>query len=209
MPLKITPEYRHHVEYEKIVKEYLIDKGFLVGRATYHEVFDEEMKEILMSRCTPTALYLRGRADRVAIHKKLPLEFEFEIKTKMPGTLPDFTAEVIPFAHHLFKANLGVMILYVYFDPFRNLEKGFWVSDRPPIREIIFPNRWRGREKKILEIIINRTFGGKVPVRYTKWRYGSGDPFLIIDYEDVKKLPDWRKLVDSKILEREELYADS
>jgi len=87
--MQITPENQAHEKLEQDAKDFLSELGFLTDEATYHTVMNLEVKDRLSRIYTPTSLYLRGRADRIAVHKSLPLVFEWEAKTHESRNLHD------------------------------------------------------------------------------------------------------------------------
>ena len=78
----------HHGRLEDDVAAFLREQGFLLASATYHDVA-KEVAAILRWRTSPTATYLRHRADRIAVHPTMPVEFEWECKTHTNPRLHD------------------------------------------------------------------------------------------------------------------------
>lgn len=186
-----------HDRFEEEVARELESLGFRVAKAGYHQVFPEEIADLLKLRFSLTALYVRMRADRVAIHSQLPVEFELEIKTNS-GPHANMALEAFPLAVHRLLAEYGVRCLYVYRDITQNMEVGFWAGAMPPPVNVNIPDRWTGQEAEQFREILNRAFPG-VPIRQIPWRWGSGDPFAVIAAEKVRCLPDWRSLVKELI----------
>ena len=187
-----------------LFKEY----GFSISEATYHSVMDDSVVKILQDLWTPTALYLRGRADRVAVRKSPPMALQWEAKTHESKKYHDMTLEVLPVCAYLALCRLGIDCLYVYRDPptIKNkeivhlgYEKGFWICNIPDPRVIMIPQRWPTQAlnqvwtEKCKDRI--RSFFPDTPIRITNQNYGSGDPFLIIDESVVVNLPDWREII--------------
>jgi hypothetical protein len=133
----------NHDRLEADVKDFLTNEGFLTASATYHDVYDEPMVEILQTRYSPTALYIRGRADRVAVHSGLPIEFEYECKTNS-GKHRNMAVEALPWLHHLSKVSLGVRCLYVYRDTVASMDRGVWIghSDKCGLKS------WQGLQQR-------------------------------------------------------------
>ncbi len=190
----------HHDTFENAVAAWIVDAGFAVTRATYHEVCPQDVKRLIQRRNTPTALYYRGRADRFAIHKTAAVEFEFEIKTHVNSKYHDLTIELLPAAHHVTKSALGVNCLYIIRD-WCNVERGFWVNEFPPIREIHITDRWHGADESWFQEIARKTFSG-IPLKTGVKSGGSGDPYIIIDGIIVDYLPDWRSLICAKMAQQ-------
>ncbi len=189
----ITPDYIPHKNLETDVKDFLESRNYLIYEATYHAIATTEIRDILRTRFTPTSLYLRGRADRIAIHKTLTLEFEFECKTHISRDYHDCTIELLPLIHHLSKSKLGVKCFYAYRDNTFSpaIECGFWIDQLPKIREIWIPPRRTNNIPWFDELA--RFWLPDIPVSHNAVG-GSGDPFLIIDESIVKSLPHWQLL---------------
>lgn len=208
----ITPDYKPHKKLESGVRDFLKSHNFLIYEATYHAVADKEIKDLLSTRFTPTALYLRGRADRIAIHKTKSIEFEFECKTHENPSFHDCTIEMLPLIHHLSKSKLGVKCLYIYRDdiprvyrilegPKKGLcdrtsipiECGFWVDQLPSVREIRIPPHERNDVDWFTKLA--RTWFPGVEINYKPIRGGTKDPFLIIDQSIIETYPHWQILI--------------
>lgn len=103
--------------------------------------------------------------------------------------------EALPICIHRLHCQIDAKCLYVYRDPFEDFECGFWVHDMPPVKVILIPQRWghawaewfRGQFAKFLP---------DVDIIETGANGGSGDPFLLIEENAVKQLPDWRGMID-------------
>lgn len=192
--MDISPSNRAHQALEKDVEQALSALGFLIASATYHSVLPSEVKDRLQNTYTSTALYLRGRADRIAIHKELPLVFEWEAKTHSSTLWHDMTIEALPLCHHLAEAQLGVRCLYAYRNPYKKHNVGFWISDMPPIREIKIPIRWTEATQEWFAQQFRR-FMPQVPISILENCRGSRDPFVIIDQSEIEKMPHWNMLI--------------
>lgn len=197
--MAIMPSILSHKTLETDIAEYLDRKGFWVGAATYHEVLPDNIKRRLSAIYTPTALYLRGRADRIAVHKTGDVVIEWEAKTHTSGQRHDMTLEALPLCHHMDNANLGVICLYVYRDTDCGYECGFWTEQLNtrdvPVRVIMIPGRWNADQRAWYRKQFARVLPG-VQIVDTGRNAGTGDPFLIIDESVVRGLPDWRCLID-------------
>lgn len=189
-----------HSVLESDVAAYLDGLGFLRAEATYHSTLEENIVRRLQVQRNMTALYVRGRADRLAIHPTLDLCFEWEAKTHPAGNKwPDMTFELLPFLHHAHKCELGVCCLYAYRDPRPERkdvgDRGFWVEHAPAIRDIRFTDRCPAESLPLASSESKR--------RWPNARHypngpssGTGDPYVIIGYPTVVTLPDWRDLLD-------------
>lgn len=193
--MKVSPDNRHHAQLEADVTEFLHSLGFLTASATYHDVMEPELVRVLQTRESATALSLRTRADRVAIHVDVPAEFEYECKTHLSRRYHDMTVEAYPLALHVIKARYGVRCLYAYRNPIQRHQYGFWVHDLPEIREIMIPGRWSKEQTAWFETVFADAFPGTKLRALGRRTAGSGDPFAVIDKEVLPRLPDWRDLV--------------
>jgi len=188
---------KYHAELEREVDEYLRSHGFIVPSAvTYHEVWPAEIKNLVASRQSMTALYLRSRADRVAIHADLPIEFEWECKTNQKYF--DLSFEALPFMHHLAKARLGVRCLLCIWNLRSGFHHGTWISWEvvDNIREIRVPDKCRMTDKEAF-IRCCEELLPQVRVKPTGGTNGgSNDPFVVIDKSLAPAFPHWHDLID-------------
>lgn len=201
--MRITPTtVPEHASLEDDVTAVLTANGFATTRATYHDVMPPEITRRLQQITQPTALYIRHRADRIAVHNYLDLVFEWEAKTHVNQRYHDMTIEVLPLIHHLAKVQIDVRCLYVYRNPYRQHNVGFWVHDLHaiPIRCAMIPGRWRGTWfRGWITKLIEQWFPA-VPIVETRGNAGSGDPFIIIDKQVVSGLVPWERLIRSVVL---------
>ena len=193
--MAITPEGSLHPGFESEVIQYLERHGFLTASATYHMVMPPEVVEILKRRYSPTALYIRGRADRIAISQPpRKFEFEFECKTHESKTRFDLCIEMLPFVHHLIKEALGVKCLYAYLDHMGR-QRGFWVGNGIPIRQVLIAEKWQSENDFFFPKIAKKFFPDSNLKFNMKSSMGTDDPFIVIDQSVVNQLPDWRALI--------------
>jgi hypothetical protein len=183
-----------HDVLEGHVADELQSLGYLVTRATYHEVMNEEVANRLKGIYDPTALYVRGRADRIAVHRYHPTVFEFEAKTHESERYNDLTIEALPMVHHIARCRLGVRCLYVYHNPAELFPRGFWVGSMPRVRDLWIPGRWQPLMAEFFRKTFSEFFPG-IEIKMGARVSGSGDPFLVVAESDVLALPDWRLLV--------------
>lgn len=191
--LQISTDNQNHKSLEVRVNEYLTEHGYITASATYHDVMPDAIKRILMNRFDFTSLYIRGRADRIAVHKVKNITFEWEVKTHQRTGKNDLTIEALPMLHHIIKDKLGVRCLYIF--NVNGIEGGFWVRDMPAIRCTFVPPRpayqpIRNELISMVKTIYPTMDIVEMPVG------GTGDPFFIIDKEQIVRLIDWRILVD-------------
>mgnify|MGYP001364964308 CR=1 FL=1 len=199
-PRPIVPEdYRAQEEY---VADWLKATGFIVEDATYHTVFSQRGKSLMQRRSSPTALVIRHRADRIAIHPELEVEFHVEIKSESPDHYGNMLLEMLPLAMHVIDHDLyGTKCLYAYIknENRGRQQHGFWVHDRPSIDFFRITYSWQERSTWLLAIA-RRAFGDSLRVKYAERRTGgSDDPYVQISENSLCALPDWRNLVLEEI----------
>jgi len=195
--LQISPDNPNHRKLEDDVVDYLESKGYKTFSQPYHEVLGSGVVRILSNRYDPTALYLRARADRTAIHLSKCIQFEFDAKTHENKKYKDMTLELYPSVLHLRKARLGIKCLYCYRDPYLNIDKGFWFDEFPNVRSVTIPpaqrmNHLRDWFKKMVSY-----YFPDISIYEPGYKQnGSGDPYLIIDYHEILKMKHWKELID-------------
>jgi hypothetical protein len=184
----------------------LRDRDFLGDEATYHSALTADVSLLLANRYDLTSLYLRGRADRIAIHSTLPVTFEWECKTHLSTKYQDLTLELLPLMHHLVKAALGVECLYCCRNPHTGQDCGFWAAEIPAVRDVWIPPRWPQANRELLKTRARRRFpAARLMERTTA---GSKDPFVIIAEPTVVALPDWRALIENRLAVMEKAIAN-
>lgn len=194
------PDMKFHNQFEQKIADWLDGQGFSTFQVPYHEYMDEMTSRVLASRWSPTALYLRGRADRVAIHRSLPVEFEWEAKTHENAKYQDITLEVLPLIYHRIKAEMGVKCLYVCLDRHLQRQNGFWVHELPFIRTVYLPSRNRDISlTEYYKAIIESHFPSRL--KETGPTGGSGDPYAVISAQVARNLPHWQSLVEKLLAE--------
>jgi len=180
---------------EADVTQYLKSKGYAVDSAPYHNKMDKSVVNILQNIYTPTALYLRGRADRIAVRASPPIAFEWEAKTRMDRKYCDCVLEALPLCTHLLHArNLDTRCLYVYRNLFKSYDVGFWVHQMPPVHVIVIPSRWNELQKQYFKEVFKLALP-QVRIEFRGKTKGSGDPFLIINESEIKKMSHWKELI--------------
>lgn len=189
-----------HNTLEIDVTEYLERNEFYVDDWTYHTRLPKPIARLLSIRFDATSLYLRARADRIAIHKELPVVFEWEAKTHESRRKHNIALEALPLIHHMSKAKLGVKCLYVYrddkIDPIR--EVGFWVHGLPPIDVVMIPDRWAEEEVRWYRSVIEQGLPG-IHIVENIAVGGTGDPFVIINEDYIDYLPHWQDLIEAEL----------
>jgi hypothetical protein len=193
----INPDNKNHSGLEYDVKAHLDSLGYYTAEATYHSVMPRQITNRLAGIFTPTSLYIRGRADRIAVHKYKNIVFEWEAKTHDENNkYKDITIELPPLMHHASKSKLAVLCIYICRDNNLNRNCGFWAYKIPKIREIHFVN---GKLSMPVEKFYKKQceiyFPG-VPIRNIKKNKGTGDPYVIIDKDVADSLHHWKQLIE-------------
>jgi hypothetical protein len=190
---------KHHDSFEAEIGRSLESLGFMVDHATYHVTYRPRVKTRLAEMSHPTALYLRGRADKIAIHTIFDYGFEWECKNHNSSRLHDACIEALPLAHHLCHAGYYAHCLYAYRNPDRHPDVGFWVQDLPPLRELFIPDRWDQDHVNFFHHVFRAAFPS-VPVRVGHPTRGSRDPFAVIAEATVRALPSWQRLAEAALV---------
>lgn len=207
--MRINPDIPEHQQLETEVIKFLHDHGFIIDNATYHEKMKPEIVKRLQFLDVPTALYVRGRADRLAVHHTRNIIFEWEAKTHVSKSRNDWTMEALPICHHIAKIPFHVHCLYIYRNTNLDHEHnvGFWISQIPPIKVVLIPEIWQGQQLDYFRTIFGKYLpaGTKIVSSVRNVR-GSKDPFLIIDELVVKTLPHWKNLIIDMLCEEDDEY---
>lgn len=182
----------NHAFLEKEVSSFLFERNYLMHEGTYHATMPAEMVKALIATSTPTALYLRSRADRVAVHPN-GSTFEWEAKTVQKRTGgSNFAIEALPLAHHYFKSLLGAKIMYCCWDPRVDLHVGFWSSSLPTIIAIHLPQKYAGLRQYLVHAFPDIQIIDRDNTR------GSNDPYVLIGRSAMEAQQDWRDLIDAE-----------
>jgi hypothetical protein len=188
---------RHHDGLEADTAKGLLGMGYLTGQGTYHAVYPSPLVRRVQLVHTPATLYLRTRADRVAVSLARPIAFEWECKTHNRDTLHDMCLEALPLAQHVQKWRLWrVPCLYVYRDPGRYQDLGFWAHEHPPVRDCYLPPRWE-RNPPMFNYFL-RMFQDAFPgvsILIPRPTGGSDDPYVVVDEKHLPALPHWTAVV--------------
>lgn len=188
MSSQINPRNPRHVAVEKQVAEYLDESNYIVDESTYHASMRPETVDRLSRLYTPESLYIRGKADRVAVHRTLDICFLWEVKTNQ-SCHRNMSIECLPLCHHI---KSGVRCLYVLENSDGN-QYGFWTTGLPAICKVFVPSRWSGEMREFFVSKIRECFGSRLQICGIARPQGSGDPFCIIHESEVQKCFDWRQ----------------
>lgn len=196
--MRISPDNKEHAQLEDDVTNYLEQRGFCVADAPYHNTMRTKVVKTLQYTTTPTSLYIRTRADRIAIRDNPPLVFQWEAKTHQSKEKHDCVIELTPILFHLALVDYDVRCLYVYRDLYKGYDAGFWMHNFPKVRSIMIPDCWNQYWTKWFKDLCVATLPETEVVSGIVSR-GTGDPFLIIDESIIRKLSSWKNLIKEVI----------
>lgn len=187
------PNDPHHAALEADIVAHAIAHGWVVDSATYHRVMAEPVRLALQRCWDPAALYIRGRADRVAVkdqHCRL-----FEAKTNS-GRWLRAAIEALPVSHYV---RLGLPCLYVYRDVKDGFETAFWTTAMPRIDVIFLPDRWCEPLARYFRDRFMEVWPG-TEIQTLPAVNGSHDPYLLLSRESmIAAAVSWRDVFASMI----------
>lgn len=176
----------NHTKFEAEVNAWFKSEGFQVSELTYHRHMETSVKNLLATIYDPTALYIRTRADRVAMRGRHC--FEYEVKTRFRADPCDFLIEFFPFwVHYTLWSTFGINCLYVC--RLNGVEKGFWADDPTIIETVMIPSKWSGYNGGYFESLMAEHKLKHVGCYSTR---GSDDPFIIIPRDRFGSFHDWK-----------------
>lgn len=194
-----TPDDPHHKDLLARARAYCESRGLHGDDLTYHDKLDKSLVDVLARCNNPTALYIRTRADRFVVRGDLNITFTLEAKSTQG---PNLVVEALPFAvHHTDYYLYGVRCLYVIGHSDAG-ERGFWAGEEDPtyyVESITIPT-WRHAEVEALtlEAMFARALPG-VPIILNPNSRGSGDPYVKIPVDYLRKLRHWQDLIDDAL----------
>lgn len=173
-----------YVSAEKLVAKELERLGYpIVQKFGYHSFFPEEAHEAIASINTPTSLYIRTMADRVAVNNSSVIQVE--IKELRDAEYPNIAIEALPaLIHRHLWWTFGIDCLYAF--TLHNGIKASWVQNLP-VFKIILPTRFKNT-KGVNWSQLFKQFFPNVP-HEEKPTKGSGDPFGLISPNDLSTMP--------------------
>jgi len=184
------PNDPRHLALEREIIAFAELHGWIIGSATYHTVMAAPVVMALQQCWDPAALYVRGRADRVAVkenHCRL-----WEAKTN-PGRWLRGAFEANPICHYI---RLGVPCLYIYRD-YRNgngFEAAFWTTAMPQIDVVFLPDRWDAALRRYFRQQF-RAIWPDVDIQSWSGVNGSCDPYVLISRESlIAAAVDWQQV---------------
>lgn len=174
-----------HDKLQKEVIEWLKSLGWMVGENTYHEVFSEEMTDLLRNQYNYTSFYVRGRGDCVAAKEDRCVLFEFKTNPTSSYNIP---VEVLPLAHNY---RSGAEYYYVMRQVVHKETHCVHIKDVfKCVNEIRYNSRhkkWIGHTDQ-LNIILDKLseyYPGSI---FSDCPFnGSGDPFSLLPIESYRK----------------------
>jgi hypothetical protein len=186
-----NPNDPHHAALEAEIIACATTYAWVVGSATYHTVMADPVVLALQRCWDPAALYIRGRADRVAVKDQRCVLFEAKTNS---GCWPRGAFEALPIRHYI---RVGVPCLYVYRDMKDGFEAAFWTTAMPAIDVIFLPDQWA---PSLLRYFRDRfqEMWPDVEVLHIPAVNGSNDPYLVLSRASMQAVGvDWRAVFSS------------
>lgn len=199
----------YHDKFQDEGVKYLKSIGYTVGDPTYHNYFNHEDKKRLQIKKDITSIYIRAAADSYIVSENFTalLDWktqEYKRKVDQGMRIPNMTIEAMQYAFHYHLSRLGIKILYAFWDPFYNVEKGYIVNKDKPFEVIKCLVIWppysfnNPEVKKMQEQTLINVFGYKIKENFYPKPSGSNvskDPYFLILSEKLEKLRNWRDIV--------------
>jgi hypothetical protein len=207
---KITPDHEPHEKLLRDVQAWLHERGFAFSSLAYHDVLKDAQPALadrIARMWDATAIVMRHRPDRIAVHGQLPLAFWWEGKTKGKFA-PSSEAIYVDLCTLIatYHRDPDLRTLFVHRNQHSGLEVGFWASDVPDLGARVKISRakwgdstiagWYARQARYIfgkNVSIGDHTGG-----------GSGDPFVVIPHGQVVGLRHWTTLVEEAMQEVQE-----
>lgn len=183
----VNPNDPHHAALEAEIIAHAIDHQWVIGEATYHSVMPDPVRRALQRCWDPAALYVRGRADRVAVRGQQCVLFESKTNS---GKHLRASIEALPVSHYV---RIGVPCLYVYRDIKDAFESAFWTTAMPRIDVVFIPADWSDPMKRYFRREFHITWP-EADIQDLAWSVnGSNDPFMLISRDALAEaFVDWR-----------------
>jgi hypothetical protein len=184
-----------HESFENRVYAELERYGFVVRDLTYHAHLDAEIVARLQRMRTPTALLVRTRADRIAVHQTHPIVAKIEVKTSgyHDGS---FAIEAFPLAVHILEAKtFGAACLYICFQRTTQHEFGFWAGEiQQHIDAVCIPPYWHAFVFEYPEWLCYAF--PDTPIRWLRYTTdGSNTPYVILAPSAVRSMAHWKTVL--------------
>ena len=114
------PDMQKHEKFIKTIDNELQKMDFNESIPMgYHDIMPEKMVDLLKTRYDETSLYLRGRTDRISIHKNKALTLIWDGKLHESKKWHDCCIEFYQFrTYFVLSECCQVRFLYIYCDPY-------------------------------------------------------------------------------------------
>lgn len=205
---KLEKLYQNHSPLEAETTAYLKELGFLAVSAPYHKTMPPDVQKAIHSNFDISGNYIRGRADRILIHKDSG--FICQIEFKSPSYYhqkPVLYIEAMPLALHIYHSRIGIPTLIVYRDPYRRQTAAFWADHNSIsfIEEVRIPPKDKVN-RTLYERKLRQLFGEYYtpPIRQLNYlsTRGSNDPYAVLNLETITRYSkDLKKLLDDAVFQ--------
>jgi len=183
MITKIKPD--NFIEAEELVTKSLKKAGwYIVQGLGYHTYFSQDAQAFISRVNSPTAIYIRTLADRVAIRPTPPSILQVEIKDHRDAQYDNIAIEGFPLLiHRVLWWHFGIDCLYAFV-----LDDGIkacWVQSLS-LFKIVIPKRIRSMETSYWLPLFHQFFPYTQIERQATG--GSGDPFGLVSPEELSHM---------------------
>jgi hypothetical protein len=146
-----------------------------------------------LSRCwDPAALYVRARADRVAIREQQCVLFDPKTNS---GSHSRASLEALPIINYL---RLGIPCLFVYRDMKDRFETAFWTTTLPEVDAIFLPPQRTKELQNYYRVQLRQAWPDTDLVEHLPTNGGSNDPYVVIRREAFMACGvDWQQVFAS------------
>lgn len=195
----MRPNEVNNADHRKLITdalEYLGARQYYTSdESTYHEILPEEQQRLLQKDYDPTAMYVRSRADRLAVHPVPGRTTYFDAKSsRYDGPTPYAFIELVPLMFHEIAAKHGVRCLYIFrrYTGSTFIDYGWWSGLLPRIIDIKFPCDSRRTDASWVNTMASTVFS-EVSQSTAPFMRGSGTPYASMYVEDCQP---WQQLID-------------
>lgn len=187
MVTKIKPD--NFIEAEELVTESLKKAGwYIVQSFGYHSYFSQEARDFISKINSPTAIYIRTLADRVAIRPTPASVLQVEIKDHRNAQYDNIAIEGFPMLiHRVLWWQFGISCLYAF--ALDDEIRACWTQDLS-LFKIIIPRRLRAMETTYWLPKFQQFFP-YTPIE-RKGTGGSGDPLGLINPNELDHMKSLR-----------------
>lgn len=207
---RFESQTRHHSILQTRGIEYFKSLGYEVEDVTYHnpKIFSERSRAILMNLDNKsTSLFIKTWPDNWMIREDSVIGVDWKAlewrREPNPGKqIPNASIEATDYAFLWLLAHHGVRIMIAYWDPFYDVEKGFFLDGLHPFgvvnSRVRFPEKadLKPDSKKVKIQIMKNIFGDRLIVEEKpKGNNVSPDPYFLIFADQLEKLGHWKNLI--------------